>query len=181
MTRLKGGMPAPNFQVTSLYNEDLELSALKGKKVMVSFYRYASCPMCNLRIHELIGKYDNWSKNDFEMIAVFQSPDESLKKYVGKQDAPFPIVGDPNHKLYKAYGVQGNFAKLVLGSVLKPGKLIKGISKGFHIGKIETDITMIPADFLIDQHGVIHTAYYGKDASDHIATALVDSFLNQSS
>ncbi len=176
MTQLTSGIQAPNFKTKDIFNTEISLESLKGKKVMVSFYRYASCPLCNLRVNQLINKYPEWNEKGLEMIAIFQSPTESIQKYVGKHDSPFPIIPDPKQKLYKKYKVTGSLGKFLIG--LKPSKLFSAAKIGFLPGKMENDITMIPADFIIDENGIIHTAYYGKDSSDHIDIQAVDRFLN---
>ena len=38
---------APEFNTYDLYDMPLNLQHFKGKKVLLSFYRYASCPFCN--------------------------------------------------------------------------------------------------------------------------------------
>ncbi|MEF9955993.1 MAG: hypothetical protein RR767_02205, partial [Acinetobacter sp.] len=37
---------------------------------------------------------------------------------------------------------------------------------------------IMPADFLIDEHGYIIETYYGSDASDHIPFEKIYEFLN---
>ena len=53
----------------------------KGKKVMLSFYRYAACPLCNLRVNDLINHYPDFNNKGLEMIAIFQSPTKSILKF----------------------------------------------------------------------------------------------------
>ncbi len=176
MSKLKIGVKAPNIVTEDIFEAKVNLDQFKGRKVLLSFYRYASCPLCNLRVNDLIRHSDNWSSKGLDMIAVFQSPAKSIKQYVGKQDAPFPIIPDPEQTFYKKYGVSGSWGKFLIG--LKPSKLFSAAKKGFVPGKIETDITMVPADFLIDEKGIIHTVYYGKDASDHLDIQLIEGFVN---
>ena len=33
--------------------KDFDLNKLSGKKILLSFYRFAACPMCNLRLNEI--------------------------------------------------------------------------------------------------------------------------------
>jgi peroxiredoxin len=177
MSTLNDGIAAPNFAQKDIADTLIDLSKYKGKKVMLSFYRYASCPLCNLRIQDLIRHYPTFKSKGLEMIAVFQSPKSSILEYVGKQDAPFPIVPDPEQQLYHLYGVSGDWGKFVKG-LIQPKKIFATVKNGFLPGKMENDINMIPADFLIDENGTIHTAYYGKDASDHLHIKVIENFLN---
>ena len=43
---------------------------------------------------------------------MFESPRENILQYVGRQDAPFPIVADPQAQLYALYGVEVSEAKV---------------------------------------------------------------------
>jgi len=180
VAKLIKGNSAPSFQTTDIAGNNWTLEQLKGQKTLLSFYRYASCPLCNLRVNDLIARQQDWKDRGLTMIAFFQSDTGSILKYVGKQDSPFPIIPDPDRIIYKKYGVHGNLGKFLVGTVLQPGKLLKAAKKGFLPGKMENDITMVPADFLINEDGVIHTAYYGKDASDHLDVSVIESFLNNS-
>jgi hypothetical protein len=53
-----------------------------------------------------------------------------------------------------------------------------GMLKGFLPAKMEGDLAMIPADFLIDEKGVIQTAYYGINIGDHLSIEQIWTFLN---
>lgn len=41
---------------------------------------------------------------------------------------------------------------------------------------IKGSMTTMPADFLVDENGVIQTAYYGKDEGDHLPFERVKAF-----
>ncbi|XMB87100.1 peroxiredoxin family protein [Mycoplasmatota bacterium WC44] len=166
--RLKKGQVAPNFLVKDYYGNDVSIDALKGQKVLLSFYRYASCPLCNLRIHNIINKMDYFRERNLNVIAVFQSPLESMKQYVGNQEVPFPLISDPEWKLYKKYGVQTSFMGLIKAVFKRMGELKKAGKKGFKIGKSDGKMTTIPADFLINEQGQIEVDYYGADIGDHL-------------
>jgi peroxiredoxin len=112
------------------------------------------------------------------MLSFFEPSADRITKSVGKQNAHFPILPDPDRIIYKQYGVEGNIAKFLSGVLFQPKKLMSATRKGFLPGQIDNDITMIPADFLIDETGTIELAYYGKDASDHLPLQEIEYFLN---
>ena len=68
--RLKRGEKVPLFSINSYNGEDVELLKLEGSKVLLSFFRGASCPFCNMRIRELISRYDDF-KNTILRSSVF--------------------------------------------------------------------------------------------------------------
>jgi peroxiredoxin len=176
MPKIKTGLAAPTFTARSVHDGEIDLAGLQGRKVMLSFYRYAACPLCNLRVNQLIRKCREWQSEGLFMLAVFHSSEADIARHVGRQDAPFPIIGDPERRLYQLYGVEGDFTKFLAGVTLQPKKVVQAFSKGYSPFHFEPS-TMIPADFLINEDGTIHTAYYGKDASDHIPFDSVEAFL----
>jgi peroxiredoxin Q/BCP len=117
--RIAKGEKARKFTGVDFKGVPFDSDELGGKKVLFSFFRYASCPFCNLRIHRLISRYEQYQKAGVEVVAVFQSPPESIRQYVGKQDIPFTVLADPERKLYTLYGVEsswlGFFKVLVTG------------------------------------------------------------------
>jgi len=178
--RLNKGEPAKHFTTKDVFDRYISLDNYKGKKLMLSFYRYASCPLCNLRINQLIQQYNSFHDNGLEMLAFFQSPKESILEYVGKHDAPFSIIADPNRKVYRTYGVESSWIGFFKGSVLKISRLKEAIEKGFKPGRMEGNKALIPADFLIDEDQNIVRAYYGKDIGDHLPIEEIKEWLKQS-
>lgn len=175
MARLTAGSPAPLFDTADFLDAPVSLKSLRGRRIMLSFYRYASCPLCNLRMHELIRNYPRLQP-DIELVAVFQSPADSIRQYVGRQDAPFPVVADPERQLYARYGLEsswGGFFGSFLRSPLQP---VKAMANGYLPGKVEGPMNALPADFLIDEKGVVQLAYYGRDIGDHLPLEQVLAF-----
>ncbi|MEE8588642.1 MAG: hypothetical protein V3S80_04775, partial [Sulfurimonadaceae bacterium] len=54
------------------------------------------------------------------------------------------------------------------GMVLRMPTLIKAMLQGYFPLKIDSSITRMPADFIIDENGMILVAYYAKDEGDHL-------------
>lgn len=178
--RIQPGQAAPDFTLEDIFGNSVSLQALRGKKILLSFYRYASCPLCNLRIHELIQHHQQLQKNGLEVIAVFQSSVDSIRAYVGKQDAPFPIIADPDQLLYRRYGVTPSWWKFTK-AVMRMKEIFHSFRLGYLPGKIDGDLTMVPADFLLDKHLNISIAYYGSDIGDHLSFADIQHWISENS
>lgn len=119
-------------------------------------------------------------KKGFEMVAVFQSPRDDMLKYVDKQAPEFALIADPERKLYKQYKVEErNWLKWIIG-VLRLGRGLKSLSKGFGIRFGYGSTALVPADFLINPDGTIHTAYYGSDITDHLPIKEIEAFIEAS-
>lgn len=174
MKRLKIGDVAPPFDGLRYDGGRITLEELRGRKVWVGFYRYASCPLCNFRIHELGQRYPGYKDAGVEVLAVFQSSTESMAQYVAGQEPDFVLVSNPEEDLYAAYAVGSS--KLGFIAPTNVGGLVKAASVGFLPGRMEGTIVRIPADFLIDENGVVVDVFYGKTIADHIDFARVDRF-----
>lgn len=174
--RLTAQQIAPHFTSYDLYDMAINSQQLRGKKVLLSFYRYASCPFCNLRFHALSQKQAEWQAKGLVTLAVFQSPKTSILEYAGKEPSPITIIPNPERDLYRLYGVEGSWKGFVTGA-LQLGTFAKALKEGHLPGKIEGDMNMIPADFVIDEQGKILLAYYGKDISDHVEIAEIEALL----
>lgn len=173
--RLRPGTVAPTFATTDFLGTPVDLAALRGRPVMLSFYRYAACPLCNLRVHELIGAHDRLGEMGLAMVAVFQSPAERIAEQVGRQDAPFPIVADPSMALYRDYGAETRWGGLASAAVARSG--LAAMRSGFRPGRTDGPVQRVPADFLIDRDGSIAVAHYGRDIGDHLPIDEIEAWL----
>lgn len=167
MSRIKENDLAIQFEVTDYLDNKISLHDYKGKKVLVSFFRDASCPFCNLRVNQLIKKHKIFQENKVEIIAFFASSKDEILRYAGKQQAPFPIIPDPNLTIYKMYGIEETIGAK-LRTMVKPKKVLNAVNSEFFSFKSFATKNIVPADFLINENLTIIKAYYGKDFGDHI-------------
>ncbi|MGE0560353.1 MAG: peroxiredoxin family protein [Flavobacteriales bacterium] len=158
---------AINFIVSDYLNNQVTLSDFKGKKVLLSFFRGAACPFCNMRVRELINNYPKFEEKGIVIIAFFASSKEEILEFAGKQNAPFAIIPDPTLKFYIKYGVEQSKWGM-LKTMLNPIKMVDMMASGFFNLKSIKDKPIVPADFLIDENQIIQKAYYGSDFGDHI-------------
>ena len=54
--RLQAGQAAPDFLRPDIGGKTIRLSDYRGRYLLLSFYRYASCPFCNLRVNNIFSK-----------------------------------------------------------------------------------------------------------------------------
>ncbi|MEZ4248979.1 MAG: redoxin domain-containing protein [Polyangiales bacterium] len=172
--RLIAGTPAPDFRVRDWRGETHHLGALRGRKVWIAFFRYASCPLCNLRVRDMIRRWERWEQH-VELLAIFQSPNDSIAEYVGQQHPPFPLIGDPDEELYRCYHLESSLAGFLAprGAAV----LAKAAAAGFVPGRMEGTKTRHPADFFVDEEGILVGTYYGADIADHVPFERVDTWL----
>ena len=173
--RLTSGVKAKNIRLPAIDGSTFESESVKGRPFMLSFFRFASCPFCNLRVNELVRRFDEFGK-DFTIIAVFDSPLDNLTHHAKGHKAPFPILADENNRYYREYGIEHSVSGMLKGMFFRMPTLLKGMSKGYIPTTIKGSMTTMPADFLIDREGIIQEAYYGKDEGDHLPFDKVKEF-----
>ncbi len=165
--RLNAGDKAPAFDATALGGQNVTVGDENGGYVLLSFYRYASCPFCNLRVREVNAATSALLHRGIRPIAVFHSPPERLGRYMGDQVFSFPLLADPGLRLYRAYGVERSWRGFLKGMLNLRG-LFRALRNGHLPGPMDGPKNTIPADFLLSPAGMIVDSYYGKDMTDHI-------------
>ena len=99
---LTAGDAAPDFKVMSVDGTELTAESLKGKKVFLTFFRYAACPICNLRAAEIKQRYSGDSR--VEVVMVFEATASQMEGYAGKlADSDLTVYFDATSSAYAAY------------------------------------------------------------------------------
>jgi len=172
---IKPGDRVIEFKLPSLDGGEFDLGSYRGHPFMISFFRFASCPFCNLRIKELI-QLQVELEGRFKHVAVFESPLSTMQKHSKRLTAPFPVLADPKRVVYKKYGVRRSVLGMVKGMTLHSPTLIKGMLKGYLPTEISKRYLTMPANFLVDSGGVIKSTYYGNHEGDHLPLEEVNAF-----
>lgn len=171
--RVTTGQSVKNFTLPSLDGALWELDSLQGTPYLLAFFRFASCPFCNLRVHQLISYLDQLP-DDFTVVAVFESPLKDLQRYAGKHQAAPPMLADEGGKWHSHYGIEHSWTGLLKGMLLRlPTLLYAMFGKGYLPFSVKGSMNTMPADFLVDRHGIIQEDYYGQDEGDHIPLARI--------
>ncbi len=163
----------------SLNGQLIDIAKYQGRPILLSFFRDTNCPFCNLRIHQMIRKMEQWKNSDLVVIGFFTSSREEIERFTGKQNPPFAIIPDPDLVMYDAYGLEKSFLGK-LKSLFRFRKMIQAMMAGvFSIRSLPKRNTL-PADFLIDENQIITHAYYGKDLADHVPFEEIEKWLRDS-
>lgn len=174
LMKIKQGMTAPQFTAQSWPSGEVSLASLRGKKVWLGFYRYASCPLCKWRIRQIIHEIPSLQAAGIVPIGVFQSSIEDYDRNYQKIQPNFPMICDPEQKLYMLYGIESSWAK-----TFKPMVVLRAAQAalaGFFPMIPDPPAHRVPADFLLDENGIVQVARYGKDVSDCIPIEEVIAF-----
>ena len=173
--RLTTGTKVLSIQLPGIDGETFDSSSLQGKPYLLSFFRFASCPFCNMRMNQLVKRFDEFGA-DFTIVAVFDSPIDNLVRFTEGHHAPFPILADQENTFYKQFGIERSIWGVLKGIVIRFSMLMKGMFKGYVPFVFKGNITTMPGDFLIDRNGIIQEAYYAKDEGDHLDFERIKEF-----
>ena len=179
MNHLLPGEEAPEFEAITFDGVPFSSKDCIGQqKVWLAFYRYANCPICHHHLFEVAQLQEKLAKANVRVVAIFESKGLKFGKLSTDTRFPkFPMISDPDGSLYEAYGVEKRVAAFFHLSVAF--KFVKAALAGFNQGPIDGSLTRVPAHFLIDEDGMINTAYYGKTIADHIPWEMVEDFLRE--
>jgi len=173
--RLKSPTIAPSLALKDIHGKSIAIGGASGRRTLLCFFRDAACPFCNFRIYELTHHHDSLSALGLDIVAVFTSTPEEVRRFVARKPRPFVVVADPTSSAHEAYGIERSFWRKWKGVFTRIPTLLKGLRIVGLAGLNTTNL--MPADFLIDEDGRIVEAYYGSDAGDRIPFDRVELFL----
>lgn len=176
MKRLQPGTPTPDFQLQGIDGHLFDSASLRGERSLISFYRFASCPFCNLRMHEVIRRLPEL-EGRLDVVAIFDSPLKSLRKHASGHHSPFPVLADPGRSIYQRFRIEHSMAGMLKGMILRMPTLLRAMfAHGYWPVHMDGSITSMPADFLVDENGITQTAHYGADEGDHLPWDTIAAF-----
>ena len=183
--KLQTGEIAPHFEREDIFGERVDLRAYEGRSVLLSFLRNGGCALCNLRVHQLIQRYPELHGRGLEVLAIFESPVESIKRYVtSRQDVPFYLIADPTASLYNLYGVEVSPEKTQASMARADSPQMQQMIQeaaaiGYELIREEgSNFQRIPADFLIGPDLRIQKAFYSDLIGDHLSLAEIEEALS---
>jgi peroxiredoxin len=104
--------------------------------------------------------------NGLQVVLVGLGTSDQAEAFKKQFSLSFPIICDPEKKLYQTYGLRrGSIVRMASPALLLKG--LKTLSRGHTPGMPQGDVMQMPGVFLIDTSGNIRYAHYSKDPSDN--------------
>jgi peroxiredoxin Q/BCP len=144
--RLTAGDPAPDFTLPDADGNQVTLSDLRGRRVIVYFYPAAGTPGCTTQACDFRDNLASFQAEGFAVLGISPDQPTKLANFASKQSLDFPLLSDPDHAVLTAYGAYGE-KKLY-------GKTVVGV---------------IRSTFVVDAEGKLELAQYGVKATGHVA------------
>ncbi|MFF2012733.1 peroxiredoxin-like family protein [Streptomyces sp. NPDC058195] len=155
---LSVGAHAPRFSLPSATGRTVALQdLLAGGPVVLTFYRGAWCPYCNMTLRSLQRHHADITARGAHLVAVSpEVPDESLS-LSEKQELAFDVLSDIGSATAKQYGVAFELSDELAAHYAGSGLDLERVNSG-HARTLP-----VPATFVIDRSGVIRWAFVDTD------------------
>jgi thioredoxin-dependent peroxiredoxin len=144
--RLEPGDPAPDFTLPSDTGEQVSLSGLRGRKVIVYFYPAAMTPGCTKQACDFTDSLDSLRARGYEVLGISPDKPEKLAKFRDRDGLTITLLSDQDRSVLQAYGA--------FGEKKMYGKVVEGV---------------IRSTFVVDEEGKITVAQYNVKATGHVA------------
>lgn len=163
------GVEAPIFTLDSYNAGSINLTELKGQKIVLIFSRYFGCPICQSDLKNLMERKSEIEEKGVKILYITQSGEKIAKEYIEQKNIDFPVIPSSKDELYADYGLGLMTSEAVKQIPLK----LKDVKKyGFEHGEYEGWEKQGPGQFVIDEQGKIIHASKGWLNIDRLLSVL---------
>lgn len=165
---IKPGNDFPDFDLPNAQSVSRSLKTLlHDGPLVVSFYRGAWCPYCNLEINELQKRLPDITAAGGQLVAISpQTPDKSIDQATSSK-LTFEVLSDIDNKLAKQCGLV-----FTLPESLRPIYSAWEIDIPDHNGNDSFELP-IPATYIIDTGGKIRYAFADMDYTKRLEPDII--------
>ena len=144
--RLSPGDPAPDFTLPTDTGEEVTLSSLRGRKVIVYFYPAAMTPGCTKQACDFTDSLDALKASGYEVLGISPDKPAKLAKFRERDSLTITLLSDEDKAVMTSYGAFGE-KKLY-------GKVVQGV---------------IRSTIVVGEDGTVELAQYNVKATGHVA------------
>ncbi len=102
---LKAGDIAPDFDATDCQGRRVQLSSLRGKKVVLFFFPKAFTPACTIEIRNFRDHQAAIEAKNATLIGVSLDKPERQCEFAKAERIDFALIGDASRSISESYGV----------------------------------------------------------------------------
>ncbi len=144
--RLSPGDAAPDFSLPTDTGDEVSLSGLRGRKVIVYFYPAAMTAGCTKQACDFTESLESLQGAGYEVVGISPDKPAKLAKFRERDALSITLASDEDKSVMTSYAAFGE-KKLY-------GKLVQGV---------------IRSTFVVDEDGKIAVAQYNVKATGHVA------------
>ena len=170
---LKEGDLAPDFTLPNARTVSVRLGdLLRRGPVVVSFYRGAWCPYCNLELRALQAALPQIRSLGAALVAISpQTPDHSLST-AEKNALEFEVLSDVGNRVAREYGLV-----FTVPQELRPVYQTWGIDLPKHNGDTSFELP-VPATYIVGADRIIRLAFADLDYTRRLEPATIIAALS---
>jgi peroxiredoxin Q/BCP len=144
--RLSPGDTAPDFTLPTDSGDEVSLSALRGRKVIVYFYPAAMTAGCTKQACDFTESLESLQGAGYEVVGISPDKPAKLAKFRERDALSITLGSDEDRSVMTSYGAFGE-KKLY-------GKVVQGV---------------IRSTIVVDEDGKVALAQYNVKATGHVA------------
>jgi len=113
------GTPAPDFTLPDQDGNDVQLSQLRGQRIVLYFYPKADTPGCTTQACSIRDRSGEYEAAGATVLGVSPDPVDKVKKFHDKQSLNFTLLADTDHAVCDLYGTWGEksmYGKTYMGT-----------------------------------------------------------------
>ena len=171
---VQAGQSAPEFDLPELGGGRVRLSeAIENGPVVISFYRGAWCPYCNLEMQALQNALPEIERAGARLIAIAPELPEHAGQIREKGNLTFPLLHDWQNGVAREYGLVFS-----LPESIRPIYENFGIDLAASQGNDRFELPM-PATYIIGRDGVVSHAFVDVDYTKRMEPSEIVGILNK--
>jgi peroxiredoxin Q/BCP len=143
------GQLVPDFSLLATGAKQFQLSAMKGKKIVLYFYPKDATPGCTIEGHDFTKLHNEFKSKNAEVYGVSRDSISSHEKFKDKQCYSIDLISDPEEKICRTFGV--------IKTKNMYGKKVLGIER---------------STFVIDENGQLEKEWRGVSVEGHAQEVL---------
>ncbi len=144
--RLSPGDTAPDFTLPTDSGDEVSLSGLRGRKVIVYFYPAAMTAGCTKQACDFTESLESLQGAGYEVVGISPDKPAKLAKFRERDALSITLGSDEDRSVMTSYGAFGE-KKLY-------GKVVQGV---------------IRSTIVVDEDGKVALAQYNVKATGHVA------------
>ena len=171
---LKEGELVPDFTLPDAFGNAVTLShLLKQGPVVITFYRGAWCPYCNIELHAYQQVLSQIQELGASLVAISpQTPDNSLS-HAEKLALTFPVLSDAGNQVARQFRLVYTLDEVVRAAHGRRREDIPAFNGD------DSWTLPIPATYLVDQTGIVRLAYVDPDYTRRLDPSVITARLKQ--
>ena len=167
------GRTAPDFTLPDALGKTVSLAGLRARgPVILSFYRGAWCPFCNIELRALQQALPEIHRLGAELVAISpEKPDYSMP-LVEREKLQFPVLSDLGNTVARQLGLVFRLE----GAALETSRNLFGLDLLKSNGDDSWELP-VPATLLLDREGTVRFIHFDPDFRNRVEPAALLSAL----